>query len=153
MVLEPAHLLSPPAGNRAVINTLGLVRDHQILADADYLSEAAACRAGAERRIKAEQILIRLSEGNAVKLETAAESPDAAGMPSMTATGPGFGPCNAGDWLSITASLTDWMPWLMTLPASRLTIPVANAPIPARPLNIPSPTPDTASAAVWFQSR
>ena len=68
MVLEPAHLLAAPAGDRPVVDALGLVRDDKVLADADDLAQAAADRAGAERAVEAEKILVRLAEADPVLL-------------------------------------------------------------------------------------
>ena len=78
VVLEPAHLIAAPAGDGPVVDALGLVRHHEVLADADDLAQAAAGRAGAQRRIEAEQEFVRLAENDAVPLEAAAEMLQAA---------------------------------------------------------------------------
>ena len=69
MVLEPAHLLPSPACNGTVVNALGLVRNHEVLADPDNLSESAANRACAERAVEAEQVFVALAECDPVKLQ------------------------------------------------------------------------------------
>ena len=92
LVLEPAHFFSAPAGDGAVVNAFGLVRDHQVLAHAHDLAQAAAHRAGAQRRVKAEEVFVRLPESEAVALEAGAEpdeTPDRVGgdgsvMPGLT---------------------------------------------------------------------
>ena len=73
LVLEPAHFFSAPAGDGAVVNAFGLVRDHQVLAHAHNLAQAAAHRAGAQRRVKAEEVFVRLPESEAVALEAGGE--------------------------------------------------------------------------------
>ena len=78
MVPEPAHLLAAPAGYGPVVDALRLVGNHQVLADVYDLSEAAADRTGAKRRIEAEKIFVGLAEHDAVEFETAAEPPEAA---------------------------------------------------------------------------
>ena len=52
VILEPAHLVSPPACDRAVVNALALVRHDQVLADSDYLSQSATHRAGPEGTVE-----------------------------------------------------------------------------------------------------
>ena len=73
LVFEPAHFFSAPAGDGAVVNAFGLVRDHQVLAHAHDLAQAAAHRAGAQRRVKAEEVFVRLPERQSVTFETGAE--------------------------------------------------------------------------------
>ena len=68
-VLEPAHLFAPPACDRSIINGLALVRNHQILAYTDDLSQTAAHRTGSERAVKAEEVLVRLGELHPVSLK------------------------------------------------------------------------------------
>ena len=73
MVLEPAYLLTSPARDGAVVNALGLVRDHEVLADADYLAKAPAGRTRAQRAVEAEHVLIGTPEGDPVEFETVHE--------------------------------------------------------------------------------
>ena len=68
MVAEPAHLLSPPAGNGAVVQALGFVGHHQILAHADDFPQAAAHRAGTQRAVETEEVFIGLFERHPVHL-------------------------------------------------------------------------------------
>ena len=72
-ILEPAHLLSPPAGDGAVINALGLVRYHQVLADANNLPQTAANGTGPQRTVEGEQVFIRLPEYNTVFFKAGTE--------------------------------------------------------------------------------
>ena len=69
LVLEPAHLLPSPAGDGTVVDALALVRNHEILADANYLSETSAHRACPEGTVEAEHIFVRLSESHPVRFE------------------------------------------------------------------------------------
>ena len=66
VVAEPAHLLSPPAGDGAVVQALGFIGHHQIFAHADDLSQAAAHRAGSQGAVEAEEVFIGLFEGHPV---------------------------------------------------------------------------------------
>ena len=75
VVLEPAHLLAPPAGYGAVIYALAFVGNDQVLAYADDLSQSAAYGAGPERAVETEHILVRLAETDSVRLEGTAEVP------------------------------------------------------------------------------
>ena len=110
-VLEPVHLLAAPAGDGPVVDAFRLVRNDEILADADDLAQAAAGRAGPQRGIEAEQVFIRLPEADPVPLETAAEVLQRAvlrrhGHPAVSAlegvrdgreqTGPGIARRSAG---------------------------------------------------------
>ena len=72
-VLEPAHLVAAPAGHGPVIDGLGLVRDDEVLADADDLPQAAALGARPQRAVEAEQVLVRLAERHPVELKAGAE--------------------------------------------------------------------------------
>ena len=74
MVLEPGHLVAAPAGYGPVVNALALVGHHQVFAQADYLAQTAAFRAGAEGRVVVEQVFIGPVEEHAVALETGAEA-------------------------------------------------------------------------------
>ena len=73
MLGEPSHLVSPPAGDGSVVDAAGLVGDHQVFADADYLSEAAADGAGAQRGVEAEEVVVWFAEGDSVEFEAGAE--------------------------------------------------------------------------------
>ena len=75
LVLEPAHLVPSPAGDGAVVYALGFVRNHQVLAYPHNLSQAAANGAGTQRAVETEQILVRLPEGDSVKLKPGTEVP------------------------------------------------------------------------------
>ena len=68
-VLEPAHLVAPPAGDGAVVDGLGLVRNDEILADADDLPQTAALGARPQRAVETEQILVRHAECHPVPLK------------------------------------------------------------------------------------
>ena len=70
---EPAHLVSTPAGDRSVVDALGLVRHHQVFADADYLPQAATDGAGAKGRVETEKVIVGLAEGDAVQFKSIAE--------------------------------------------------------------------------------
>ena len=69
MLVEPSHLLSPPAGDGPVVEAFRLVRHHQVLADSYDLSEASADRTGPKRAVEREEVLIRLAESHAVQFE------------------------------------------------------------------------------------
>ena len=69
LVPEPSHLLSPPAGDRPVVDALGLVRHDKVLAYTDDLAKPAADRAGAERAVERKEVLVRLAEGYPVEFE------------------------------------------------------------------------------------
>ena len=73
LILEPSHLISSPARNRAIIYCLALVRNHQVLADAYYLPQTSADRACSKRTVEAEKIFIGLAEDYSVCLETVYE--------------------------------------------------------------------------------
>ena len=73
LVIEPAHLLSPPAGNGTVIYGLALVRNYKVFADTDDLSESATHRTGSKRAVETEQVLIRLGELHSVRLKAVYE--------------------------------------------------------------------------------
>ena len=75
LILEPAHLVSPPASNGTFVYGLALVRHHQILADSDYLSKTSADRTCSKRTVEAEHILIRTGEFHTVRFEAIDESP------------------------------------------------------------------------------
>src|SRR6185369_8276016 len=55
IVLTFAEALGLPRLDRAVAERLGLIGDDEAVVDADHAAEAAAGRAGAERRIEREQ--------------------------------------------------------------------------------------------------
>ena len=73
LILEPAHFVSPPAGNGSVINAFGLVRHHQVFADPHNLPQAPTHRTSSQRAVEGEQIFVRLPERNAVFFETGTE--------------------------------------------------------------------------------
>ena len=64
------HHLTPPASDRALIDRQVFIRDHKVLIDTYYPSEALTLRAGAHRIIKIEHHLGRFLERQAVSLET-----------------------------------------------------------------------------------
>ena len=72
-VSEPAHLLSPPARYRPVIDALRLVGHHEVFADSDDLAEPSAHRTCPERGIEAEKVFVRKLETYAVEFEAVAE--------------------------------------------------------------------------------
>ena len=83
MVLEPSHLVAPPAGYGPVVDALGLVGDHEVLAYADDLAEASAGGTGPQRAVEAEHILVRTAEGHPVELEAVHEGAELAVAPDQ----------------------------------------------------------------------
>ena len=69
LILEPAHFLSPPAGNGTVIDTFGLVGDHQVFAHTHDFPKTAAHRAGTQGAVEGKEVFIRLTENDAVTFE------------------------------------------------------------------------------------
>ena len=74
VVAEPAHLLSPPAGDGAVVQAFRFIGHHQIFAHADDLSQATAHRAGSQGAVEAEEVFIGLFEGHPVHFHAVHES-------------------------------------------------------------------------------
>ena len=70
LILEPSHLVTSPAGNRSVVNSLAFVRNHQVLTDTYYLAETSTDRTSAQRAVETEKIFIRLGEFDTVSFKT-----------------------------------------------------------------------------------
>ena len=69
LILEPSHLVSPPACYGSVIDGFALVRHDKIFAYAYDLSQAATDRACSQRTVEAEKIFVRPGELHPVGLE------------------------------------------------------------------------------------
>ena len=72
-----AHRLAAPAGHGVLVDGLALVRDHEVLVDADHLAVPLAPGAGPQRIVEAEQVFRGVFELDAVGLEARGEFPDA----------------------------------------------------------------------------
>ena len=74
MVFEPAHFLTFPAGNGPIIYAQAFVRNDQVFAYANDFAETATGRAGPQRAVETEEVLIGFTETHSVELETVHEA-------------------------------------------------------------------------------
>ena len=75
-LLVPAGLVAPPWGHAVLVHTLGWVRDDQVLADPDDMTEAFAPGTGSLGIVETEQVRGGNLEGHAVELEAVTEGLD-----------------------------------------------------------------------------